>query len=52
LRPYVDVASLSGRAQSPKPDDVALTYTLEQIIQIEGWLKAYRIEVDIRGVDG
>ncbi len=49
VRPYLDVASLTRRAESPAPDDAVLPHTLEQIIQIEGWLKTYKIEVDIRG---
>ena len=47
MRPYVDVASLTRPAESPGLKGAALTFTLEQLIQIEGWLQAYKIEVDL-----
>jgi asparagine synthase (glutamine-hydrolysing) len=50
VRPYLDVASLTRQAESPGPEGPAPIHApFEQIIQIEGWLKAYRIEVDLRG---
>ena len=50
VRPYLDLAVLTRQAEVPVSQGAMVMHTpLEQIIQIEGWFKAYGIEVDVRG---
>ncbi len=50
VRPYLDIAGLTKQAEVPVSEGaMVMQAPFEQIIQIEGWLKAYRIEIDVRG---
>ncbi len=50
VRPYLDIAGLTKQAEVPVVEGAMIMHSpFEQIIQIEGWLKAYGIEVDVRG---
>jgi len=50
VRPYLDITGLTKQAEVPVSEGAMLMHSpFEQIIQIEGWLEAYGIEVDVRG---
>jgi asparagine synthase (glutamine-hydrolysing) len=50
VRPFIDVANLTKQAEAPiQEDNMSIHTPFERIIQTEGWLKAYGIEVSIQG---